>query len=94
MSDRPTFTKDPAAVLDYRWDWSAWLAEGETITAATVTASAGLTVDSSAISGDGSAVTAWISGGTATREYEITNHITTSAGRQDDRTIAIKCMER
>jgi hypothetical protein len=34
-------TKDPDAVLDYVFDWSSWLAEGETITAAEVTAVSG-----------------------------------------------------
>lgn len=97
-----TCIKDPDAVLDYAWDWKAlthgtgltdWLAAGETITAHTVTASAvTLTVDSSAVV-DG-LVTAWLSGGTVGIDYTVTCHITTSAGREDDRTMTIRVMER
>ncbi len=83
-----SFLHDPAAVLDYRWDWSAWLAAGETITARTVTVTAGdVTVNSSSF--DGSSVTAWISGGTANSQARIGCHITTSAARQDDRTVTL-----
>lgn len=90
-----TFYKDPNAVLDYQWDWSDWLAAGETITAATVTVPAGITKDSQL--NTSTAVTAWLSGGTVTgsgTEYAINCRITTSAGRTDDRTMTIVCRER
>lgn len=87
-----TFTKDPQAVLDYQWDWSDWLETAETITAGTVTATTGLTLDSSVVGTTD--VTAWLSGGTADQVYPVTCHITTSAGRQDDRTILIRVEER
>jgi len=87
-----TFIKDPDAVLDYQWDWAAWLETGETITAGTVTATSGLTIDSqTAATTD---VTAWLSGGTAGQVYPVTCHVTTSAGRVDDRTILIHVEER
>ncbi|WP_457726945.1 phage fiber-tail adaptor protein [Streptomyces rimosus] len=35
------WTKGPYATLDWRWDWTDWLADGEVITASTMTASAG-----------------------------------------------------
>ena len=84
--------KDPSAVLDYVFDWTEWLATGETITDHTITADTGITVDSSAES-DGK-VTVWLSGGTAGINYKVACKITTSAGRTDERTIWIKVVER
>lgn len=99
------FTKDPSAVLDYRFDWapltngrpgatSDWLAEGETISSQTTTASDGLTVDSSSITDSSTSVTAWLSGGTAGNTYTVTNRITTSASRTDERTVRIQVKDK
>ncbi len=85
------YLKDPDAVLDYAWDWTAWLAEGETISAATVTAT-GVTVDSS--SEDGGVVTAWISGGTAGVGATATCRVVTSQGRTDDRSLSLTIAQR
>jgi hypothetical protein len=96
-----TFVKDPDAVLDFRWDWRAltngtgssdWLADGETISSYTVTVPSGITLDSDS-EADG-AVTAWLSGGVAGEDYDVTCSIVTSAGREDDRTITIRVKER
>lgn len=88
-----TFTKDPDAVLDYVIDWSVWpLADGEIITASTWTAPAGITVDSE--DNDNTTTTVWLSGGTDGTKYLLTNHVTTSEGREDDRTIRITVRER
>ena len=87
-----TFTKDPAAMLDYQWDWSAWLAEGETIVEHAVTVSTGLTLASTTATD--SAVTAWISGGTADRVATATCQITTSSGRVDERSIHLDIQTR
>ena len=84
--------KDPSAVLDYAFDWTEWLATGETITDHTITADTGVTVDSS--TEDTGKVTVWLSGGTAGINYKVTCLITTSAGRTDPRTIWIKVVER
>ena len=84
--------KDPSAVLDYAFDWTEWLATGETITDHTITADTGITVDSSTES-DGK-VTVWLSGGTAGINYKVACLITTSAGRTDERTIWIKVVDR
>jgi hypothetical protein len=86
------FTKDPNAVLDYQWDWSAWLADGETITVAVIDVPTGLTLDSQDNATD--AITAWLSGGTVGAGYQVTCHIETSAGREDDRSIYLICRER
>ena len=84
--------KDPSAVLDYVFDWTEWLATGETITDHTITADTGITVDSSTES-DGKVIV-WLSGGTAGINYKVACLITTSAGRTDERTIWIKVVNR
>ena len=84
--------KDPSAVLDYVFDWTEWLATGETITDHTITPDTGITVDSS--TEDTGKVTVWLSGGTAGINYKVACLITTSAGRTDERTIWIKVEER
>jgi hypothetical protein len=86
-----TFIKDPSAVLDYSFDWSAWLAEGETISTATITAT-GLTVSSQSILNG--VVTFWLSGGIAGTGYSVSCLVVTSAGRTDERTIKIECDNR
>jgi hypothetical protein len=91
-----TYVKDPDAVLDYGFDWSDWLRTNETITASTWSIdpsdSPGLAKDSDSF--DNTATTAWLSGGEADEEYEVTNHITTSDGREDDRSHKIKVRQR
>ena len=89
------YLQDPAAVLDWRFDWTGWLAEGETITTHTVTVT-GATLDSSAVVSG--VVVAWLSGaggvgGTGT-SAEAVCHIVTSEGREDDRTLRIAVVNR
>ena len=84
--------KDPSAVLDYLFDWSGWLASGETIDTHTITVDTGLTKDSSTESGG--KVTVWLSGGTAGINYKVACKITTSAGRTDERTLWIRVVDR
>lgn len=89
MSNR--YIRDPDSVLDYLWDWSAWLAEGETIQGHDVTVD-GVTLDSD--SGTDTTVTAWISGGQAGVTGSATCRISTNQGRTDDRTIQFVTRER
>lgn len=87
------FTKDPDAILDYQWDWSAWLATvGDTLAAVAFIAEDGITVDSSEFSD--TAATAWISGGTLGTTYSVVCRVTTTGGRVDDRTAELKIVER
>lgn len=88
------FTKDPDAVLDYKFDWSDWLASGETISTHTITPETGITVDSSSITDTNTSVTVWLSAGTAGNVYDVACLITTSASRTDERTIKITCRQR
>ena len=71
---------DANARLDYGWNWSAWLAVGETITSHSVTADTGITFDT--VGATTNVVTCWA---TATKSGLLTCHITTSQGRSDDR---------
>lgn len=92
MASISTFVKDPQAVLDYEFNWGEWLGPSEIISASEVIASPGITVDSS--SNSDTAVTVWLSGGTAGQPYTVTNRITTNQGRVDDRTMTIRVAER
>ena len=86
-----TFTfeaiKDPEAVLDYTIDWTPWL-NLDTIISSTwsiTQTTPALTIDSDSFTVTGTTI--WLSGGTRRKVYDVVNHITTAAGREDDRTI-------
>lgn len=97
--------KDPNARLDYAFDWKtpakdpetgeyrSWLASGETISSRVVSVTKGDVV----LDGDTESagiVTVWVKQGTPGTTAWVTCHITTSAGRQDDRSIVISVTER
>lgn len=87
--------KDPEAVLDYAVDWTGWLQDGETITSASWTIPDGLTQPpTQPASVDGGRTIVWLAGGTDRQTYRPSVHVTTSAGRQDDRTIEISVRPR
>lgn len=85
--------KDPAAVLDYKWDFRKWLAATEVISSATVTGPAGITVDSYSITDGGKSVTGWLSAGTVNTDYDVVAQIVTSLSRTEERTIRILCRQ-
>ena len=92
MSD--SFIKDPAALLDYSWDWSAWLAEvDDTITPANVSVPDGLTAVGSPTVTD-TAVTQRVSGGVVDGAYTLVCQITTVGGLVDERSIYLTISER
>jgi len=84
--------KDPDSIIDYGVDWSAWLASGETISSSAWIHSVDLTLVSQANSS--TATTVFLSGGIAGTEYTLTNRITTSSSRTEDRSMLIKCQEK
>lgn len=88
------FDKDPDAVLDYRIDWSVWLASaaGDTLVTSDWEAEPGITIDDD--DHDTTSATVWLSGGTVDTQYKVTNHVTTAGGRTDDRTLIIHVRER
>jgi len=91
--DKPKIVKDPDAVLDYTFDWTAWLDDvADSIATRTVLVPIGITLDSNAIAGK--KVIAWLSGGGAGQTYQVTCRITTAGGRTDDRSIFVKVKDR
>lgn len=97
-TDSLIWIKDPDATLDYEFDWAAppplgpWLPDGDTITASTWAVPEGITKASD--SHTDTTTTIWLSGGTAGASYKLTNHITTAAGRIDDRSRYITVKDR
>lgn len=87
------FTQDPDAELDYGFDWTDWLAAGETIVDYDVTATAGIAIGPTPTAEDDGIVTVWLSDGTAGATVQVTCHITTSSGRQDDKTFDVLVVE-
>ncbi len=97
------FTKDPNAVLDYKFDWKAltngsgdsdWLQAAEIISTATITitptvAVTGLIKDSQSITDTNTSVTIWLSSGTDNIDYTVACKIVTNAPRTDERTITV-----
>jgi len=87
-----TLTKDPAAVLDYGFDWQieGWLIGADIISSSTwaVTGS-----DSELVASDDEATetvtTVWLSGGTLGETYTVTNTVETSGGRADERSFRV-----
>jgi hypothetical protein len=86
------FTKDPGARLDYQIDWSDWL-DADTISTSAWTVPSGITQYGSATNTTTTA-TIWFSGGTAGSTYEITNQITTAAGRINEQTFSIRIAQQ
>lgn len=83
------FIQDPDAIRDYGFDWTTRLAAGETITAFEVTATPGVTVDTPPSSQSNGVVTVWVTSGVAGALAQVTCHVTTSSGRQDDWTFNV-----
>lgn len=88
--------KHPDATLDYAVDWGSDYLSGETLATSSWTVepveSGGLTLASSAF---GLLIaTATVSGGKAANIYRLTNHITTTGGRDDSRSIMLRVEKR
>lgn len=99
-SGRKSSIKDPAATLDYPFDWSDWLAEvGDTILDATATvddfgATVPLVIES--LTKFAGIVTIFVSGGQVGHFHDLTVHIITTStpARIDERTLRLKIKER
>jgi hypothetical protein len=90
MSTRREFDKDPNSTLDFGIDWTLWL-NGDVITASSWILPAGITKTTDTFSAVLTMV--WLSGGTARNSYQVTNTITTAAGRIAPRTLIIHVRE-
>jgi hypothetical protein len=86
MGTKSQFYKDPAAILDYVVDWTAWLGT-DTISQSTWTVQSGITQVTA--TNTTKLATIWVSGGAAGTTYTLTNRITTVGGRTDERSITI-----
>ena len=86
-----SFVKDPDAKLDYYINWTAWLA-GDTISGSTWVSTDGVVLSADAILGGVTRV--WVDGGTQGTVAALTNHITTVAGREEDRTLLLVIREK
>lgn len=99
------FAKDPAATIDYAIDWAALYLGGEPPTGpdpgVSITASAWAVspADAGAISVEGAAIlagrtVATLAGGVAGRVYHVTNSVTFSDSRNDERTLVVRVEAR
>ena len=91
MSVLRTLVKDPNATLDFTIDWSLWL-NGDTISTATWTVGAGITKELDTKTATTTVI--WLSGRTLATSYSVSVHITTVAGRIDDRTLTISVVDK
>jgi hypothetical protein len=84
--------KQPGEVLDYDFDFTDSLAEGDTVSTATVTVSpSGLTLSTKTVSSP--TVKQWVSGGTAGTRYRLTCAAVTSGGRTHEEEMVIPVAE-
>lgn len=96
-SGKASIVKDPEAMLDYSFDWTAWLASASSPTdvIASITPTVigtGLVINSSAH--NGSIATIWVSGGVAGETGTLECKILTTGGRTDERSVYLKIRER
>ena len=87
------FLKDAGATIDYAVDWSAGYLAGQTITAsAWAVAPPGVVVAASVV--DAGRTVATLSGGVPGLVYRITNRVTFSDGRTDERMLVLRVEDR
>lgn len=85
-----TFIKQPADNLDYDFDFSQWLATGDTLSSSVVTSDPGITLGTKIQSATN--IKQFVSGGTDGQEYKVSTTITTTNGldKQVDILIAVR----
>jgi len=96
-----TITKDPQADLDYGFNWgpnsnsaTGWL-DGDTISASTWAVQSGSGLSMHDESNDTTTTTVWLSGGVVSDvAWRVTNTITTTGGRIDERSFLVTVQER
>ena len=89
--DIPVRYKSPGGSLDFGFDWSDWLEDGEVVTAVTAEVSSGITIGTSSFTD--TKTKSFISGGAVGGTYNMTHQITT-ATRTDERSMTIKVINR
>ena len=90
------YLKDPQSRVDYGIDWGAGYLAGQTIAGSSWSVvpqeAGGVAVDAAGFTATRTAAT--LSGGLAGRVYSISNHVTLSGGRSDDRSITLRVEQR
>lgn len=84
--------KDPQARLYHAIDWRSWLQDGETVAAYELTSDESLVIDGEVM--NSGLHSYWVSGGVALQDFLVTSQITTSLGRQDQRSVRYQVRER
>ena len=91
--DVAIFLKDPAAMIDYAVDWQAAYLAGATVADSSWTVVPdGLVV--MAARHDAGRSTATLGGGDRGCVYRLTNHVTFSDGRSDERSLDVRVEDR
>lgn len=86
------FTKQPADVMSYDFDYTPWLTDlSDTITSHTVTIDTGATIVSHAH--QSGVIRVFVAGGTDGRQYKVTCTAVTAGGRTKQAEIIIKIKE-
>lgn len=78
--------KDPSAILDYTINWAPWL-NGDVVVSSTWRTDSGITVQTS--NSTPTLASVWLTGGTSGYSYKITNVITTSGGRLNEKSFVL-----
>ena len=92
--------KDVEAQLIYTFDWSEWLASGDTIATVEYTAAARrndptpIVIESSGITDSNTDTYVELSGGQTDKTYIITAKVTTNDAIVDRRNFRVKCVNR
>lgn len=90
------FLKDPGASLDWTVDWAAGYLNGETISdsqwSVIPVEAGGIAIATTAAQPTRTAVT--LAGGVPGRLYRISNRVTLSDGRIDERSLSVRVEER
>ncbi len=82
----------PGAILDYGFNWTAWLQLSETVVSSAWAIDPVLTLSGSQ---DVANVTStFVNGGDVGKVYTLTNTITTNQGRTDSRTLVLNCQPK
>ena len=85
---------DPDAILNYAFDWSAWLADGATISTSTWDGPDGLTLTAS-VDGTNTIVKVQVTDSSLLgSKVDLVNHVTSSDGQEDDRTLRLYISQR
>ena len=87
------FEQREDARLDYKFDWSDLVVNGDEISSFTLTPTGGITVDSDTIVDNGTAIQYFVSGGTAGVEATVTCEIVTNNALEDCRKSVFKIVE-